>query len=55
MNWRFWQRRRCYCGYLRVGRHTRTELRGVSHGETTCFTCDTYGRPLHPEAVKGLW
>jgi hypothetical protein len=34
----------CQCGSMRIAPGTRTELAGVSHGETPCFECNTHGR-----------
>jgi len=34
---------KCACGEMRVARGTRTELAGVSHGESPCFFCDEHG------------
>ena len=37
---------RCECGKTWVAPGTRTEIAGVSHGETPCFICDRTGAPL---------
>jgi hypothetical protein len=36
----------CVCGELSVAVGTRVEIRGVSHGETPCYVCDDYGKPV---------
>lgn len=38
---------RCACGDTFVAPGTRAEVNGISHGETPCFLCDDYGRPLY--------
>lgn len=35
----------CSCGEIRISKGTRTEINGVSHGETPCFECDIWGEP----------
>lgn len=48
--WLRWKMRRtwprCSCGVYYVAPGTRTEIGGVSHGDTPCYYINTYGDPI---------